>query len=289
MENIKFDVYSWANAKQVVDKKVKEWNSSSVDKIFWKDNTEDSVISVATRKDTSETIGICQGNIYTPGSHSRVWQWVLCVNIDCDLYIDAIDIKDEYQNKGIGTKLLSLVEDYLKANYSHGKKNIYVRSVHASAWWWYRKGYTPVQKNCKDERTCKICEDYPTVFRHEHCIWMAKPIENVLDQEESEFDQEWCKPDLSKFPHWLELYVVLKMKKEIFEVFKEHFENFEDFKNTVTYPKNVEQRLREDYFCEHIAPRFGMSPLGGYNGERDDPGKYRNWCECMGIIGYMFD
>lgn len=281
--DVEYVMYSWESDKTEYEKQISLWNKKYPDsKLFTNSDTEDSVVYFALDSDKNR-IGMCQGTIYTSGSYSRRWQWNLCVNIDRDLYIDAIYVDNKFVCKGIGVTLLSLVEDYLGDHYTHGKQNIYIRSLHSSAGWYYKSGYIPVYKGC--DGSCKKCEDEPYVFRHEHCIWMAKPLDDAIDDEPLELELKHMKPDLSVQPDWIYLYSCLKMEREMFEVFKEHFTDFEDFKQTMTYPKSITREEKQKYFYKNIAPKFGINP------EHEmmcDIGKYEEWYYMLISIPNVF-
>lgn len=212
---------------------------------------------ICLAKHNNKTIGSCCGKVYESGSFKRNG-YGTCADINRNLYIDFICVNDKFKNQGIGTKILNAVESWLKKQHIYGKKNIYVQSIHQAAWWWYRKGYIPVQTYCHNQTDqggeCSICDDgYLDEGRADHVIWMAKPIGKGLDREVSEFELE---QNTSKDGTWLILYSQLGLKNEIFEAFKEDFEDINEFKKVLKYPKDVKITERSDYFWKHIAPKF---------------------------------
>lgn len=130
-------------------------------------------------------IGRVVAGVYPTDSIWRSGQWLFGENKLRSLWIDRIDVRDQYQRKDIGKELMKRVELYLRVldKPSDSKRNFYLLAIHDVIPFYLTQGWDIIFTDDHDED-----EDYPSVFHSEHAVWMSKPLDIQLDREERYFD-----------------------------------------------------------------------------------------------------
>lgn len=123
-------------------------------------------------------VGRTVSGIYPTSSISRDNQWDFGNNRFRSFWIDRIDVRTEFQKKGVGKRLLEETERFLSkfSSSSNARKNLYLVCEHYLIPFYLKCGWELIYTNDHDED-----EDYPDVFESECCSWLSKPFTGNKD------------------------------------------------------------------------------------------------------------
>lgn len=154
--------------------------------------------TITLRNTKKQIIGIGSLGIYTSDTRHRCDVWGFNANRQRLIWVDHIEVYNEYQGKGYGKKILAELEKlalpYLAELNNH--RNIYVAAVAEALGFYRAQGYDEIETPEEPDD-----EDYIHVFRDEfQRRIMAKPMSGGTLENETHYFVG-MDPDSTKFEH----------------------------------------------------------------------------------------